>query len=162
MREEGVENVAFVWHSYASAPYMNYPISDWYPGDDYVDWVGISLFGHMYARVPSRHLEAVFEFAKDKKKPVMIAEASPTQGIDNRFAWDDWFVNFLSLSYERNIKAISLINEDWERFFFPGLNWGDARLQNDPDVSAAWFMETNKDRYLKQSPELFRQLGYDD
>ncbi|MEM7138678.1 MAG: hypothetical protein AAF500_19015, partial [Myxococcota bacterium] len=41
-RDEGVTNVAFVWHSYASRPYNGYALSDWYPGDDYVDWVAVS------------------------------------------------------------------------------------------------------------------------
>ena len=71
-----------------------------------------------------------------------------------------WFVNLFSLAYERNIKAISFINEDWERFNFPGVSWADARLQNNPRIAGAWFAETNKDRYLKQSPDLFMQLGF--
>ena len=160
MRSEGVENVAYVWHSYASAPYGNNPISAWYPGEDYVDWVGISLFGHMYASSVSSDLDAVFRFAREERKPVMVAEASPVRGISSPSDWDDWFVNFFSLAYTRNIKAISFINEDWERFNFPGLNWGDARLQNVPEVADAFFEEIKRDRYLKQSPELFEQIGY--
>jgi hypothetical protein len=27
--------------------------------------------------------------------------------------WDQWFVNFFSFAYNKNIKAISFINEDW-------------------------------------------------
>jgi hypothetical protein len=162
MREEGVENVAFVWHSYAAPTYEGHPISAWYPGDDYVDWVGISLFGHMYGARIGSDLDAVLQFARQKKKPVMIAESSPTSGISstNDYAWTDWFVNYFSLIYERNIKAVSFINEDWERFDFPGTNWQDARLQNNERISAAWFMETNQERYLKQSHDLFEQLGY--
>jgi beta-mannanase len=81
-REEGVNNVAFVWHSYAAQPYNGYALASWYPGDDYVDWM-----------------------------------AGP-------------------------------------------LDWQDARLQNNETVAEAWFMETAKDRYLKQSPQLFEQLGF--
>ncbi len=160
MREEAVENVAFVWHSYASPTYMSYPLADWYPGDDYVDWVAVSLFGHMYSAAPTAELDAVFEFAKVQKKPVMIAESSPTNGIRGNTAWNGWFVNFFSLAYQKNIKAISFINENWERFDFPGTSWADARLQNDQLVSEAWFTETGKDRYLKQSPTLFDELGF--
>ncbi len=36
----------------------------------------------------------------------------------------------------------------------------DSRLQSDERVSAAWFRETSRGRYLKQSPDLFEQLGY--
>ncbi|MEM1023758.1 MAG: hypothetical protein AAF627_20405 [Myxococcota bacterium] len=162
MREEQVTNVAFVWHSYASPPYQGYDISAWYPGDDYADWMAITMFSQAYNLQPGRYVDAVFEFAREKKKPVMIAESSPIGGIrpDGSAAWNSWFANLFSLAYERNVKAITIINENWQRFNFPGTDWADARLQNNPLVSAAFFAETNKDRYLKQSPELFDQLGY--
>ena len=163
MREEEVDNVAFVWHSYASPPYRGLPISSWYPGDAYVDWVGISLFGHMYSRTIAPDLDNVLEFARLRKKPVMIAESSPVLGISPSHidAWNSWFVNFFSFAYEKNIKAISFINEDWERFNFPGVEWSDARLANNPRIADAWLRETRKDRYLKQSPDLYRSLGYE-
>lgn len=162
LRAEGVENVAYVWHSYAAPTYEGHPLSAWYPGDDYVDWVGVSFFGHGYEAEPTAELDAVFAYAREKRKPVMVCEASPVGGIraSDDTAWDRWFVNFFSLAYARNVKAISFIDTDWTRYTFPGLDWADARLQNDPHVAAAWFLETGKDRYLKQSPDLFRQLGY--
>jgi hypothetical protein len=94
-REEGVNNVAFVWHSYAAPPYKGYALGSWYPGDDYVDWVAVSLFGHMYGPDPGLYGDAVFDFAKTHKKPVMVAESSPIYGIfdgDVR-SWNTWFVN---------------------------------------------------------------------
>jgi hypothetical protein len=163
MRAEGADNVAFVWHSYAAPTYRDYPLSDWYPGDEYVDWVGISLFGQMYAADLNVEGDAVFDFARAHKKPVMVAEASPIHGIgkDNIEAWNSWFVNFLSLTYRNNVKAISFINEDWQRVSIAGLSeWKDARLQNNEQVYRAWFKETASERYLKQSPQLFEQLGY--
>lgn len=164
MRSEGINNVAYVWHSYASEPYKNYALSEWYPGDDYVDWVGISIFAHSYAKTGLNAAgDAVLDFAKQHKKPVMIAETNPVFGIDknNAKVWDDWFVNFFSMVYNKNIKAICFINEDWTRINIEGLSkWKDARLYNNEQISKAWFRETNKDRYLKQSTELFKQLGY--
>jgi len=163
IRAEGVDNIAFVWHSYAAPSYMGHPLSAWYPGDDYVDWVGISLFGHLYASELSAEADAVFDFAREYKKPVIVAEASPIGGIeqDNLVAWNTWFVNFFSLIHNRNVKAISFINEDWGSISIEGLSgWKDARLQNNAKISRAWFRETGKDRYLKQSPDLFSSLGY--
>ena len=164
MRAEGVDNVAYVWHSFASTPYKNYALSAWYPGDDYVDWVGISIFAHAYSKTGiNAEGEAVLDFAKQHKKPVMIAEANPIFGIDENSTkiWDDWFVNFFSMVYNKNIKAICFINEDWPNTNIEGLSkWKDARIYNNEQISKAWFGETNKDRYLKQSPELFKQLGY--
>jgi hypothetical protein len=163
IRAEGADNVAFVWHSYAAPTYKNYPLSAWYPGDTYVDWVGLSLFGHMYSPGLSKEAEEVFEFAKTHSKPVMIAEASPINGIDkeNTDVWDTWFVNLLSLTYRKNVKAISYINANWGSYpGFASLQWNDARLQNNQQVAEAWFKETGKDRYLKQSAELYELLGY--
>ena len=163
IRAEGANNVAFVWHSYAAPAYNNHPLSAWYPGDDYVDWVGLSLFGHMYSPDLSKEADEVFEFAKTHRKPVMIAEASPINGIDKNTteAWDTWFVNLLSLAYTRNVKAICYINANWPSYpGFTSLKWKDARLQNNQRIADAWFKETGKDRYLKQSPRLYQQLGY--
>ena len=162
-REEGVNNVAFVWHSYAAPPYKGYPLASWYPGDDYVDWVAVSLFGHLYGPDPGPDANAVFDFAKAHRKPMMVAESSPFLGIfdGDLDSWDTWFVNYFSLAYERNIKAISFINADFNQYpFLVELGWQDARLQNNETVAKAWFMETAKDRYLKQSPQLFEQLGF--
>lgn len=164
MRSEGVSNIAFVWHSYAAPRFKNYPLSDWYPGDDYVDWVGVSIFGHAYGSPDmGTEADAVLEFARQHKKPVMIAETNPVYGIEKEGTkvWDEWFVNFFSFVYNKNIKAISFINEDWNRLEIEGIEeWGDARLYNNRQIANAWFEETRKDRYLKQSPDLFQQLGY--
>jgi len=162
MRAEGVENVAFVWHSYAAPPAGGRPISAWYPGDDYVDWVAVSLFGQMYSASPGRYVDAVFDFAREKRKPVMVAESSPIQGIraGSTAVWSSWFAKVFSLSYARNIKAITFISQDWEQYPSNGVDWADARLQNNELVSEAFFAETNKSRYLKQSPTLFQELGY--
>ena len=72
--------------------------SDWYPGNDYVDWVGISFFyGARYDEYPwsctwesrpgtvvnvsPRTLQdALADFARRHGKPLMIAESAP-QGI---------------------------------------------------------------------------------
>jgi hypothetical protein len=163
MRKEGADNIAFVWHSYASPPFKDYQLSDWYPGDEYVDWVAISVFGHAYSSNFGLHGDVVLEFAKQHKKPVMIAESNPVYGIDeeNTEVWDKWFVNFFTFIYNKNIKAISFINEDWGGTGIEGISeWKDGRLYNNEQVSKAWFKETNKNRYLKQSKELFKQLGY--
>jgi hypothetical protein len=164
MREEGVKNVAYVWHSYASKPYKDYPISAWYPGDDYVDWVGVSVFFQPYYGTGlGPDGDAVLEFAKEHHKPVMIAESNPILGIekDNNEIWNKWFANYFSFVYNKNIKAISFINEDWTTIKIPGIEeWKDSRMYNNTAVSRAWFEETNKDRYLKQSADLYDQLGY--
>ena len=164
IRSEGADNIAFVWHSYMWKTYKDNPVSKWYPGDDYVDWVGISVFGQAYLDADFGPYSApILDFAKQHKKPVMIAESSAVNGIEknNIDAWNNWFVKFFTFAYNKNIRAISFINEDWTTFKIDGIStWQDARLYNNETISKAWFKETNKAHYLKQSPELFELLGY--
>jgi beta-mannanase len=163
MRKKGVKNVAFVWHSYLFTPYKNYPLASYYPGDDYVDWVGISLFGLLYEKADLlKNGDTIMEFAKLHKKPVMVAEASPTSGIkaNEISTWNSWFVNFFTICYQKNIKAICFINSNWEDYTFEGVDWKDARLSNNKLIYESWFLETSKERYLKHSLDLFNKLGY--
>ena len=92
IRAEGADNVVFVWQS-GAAPIddaiekKHEDISDWYPGDNYVDWVGLSWFiegdeeqtvDSNYSVPTARDLaDEVVSFARKRGKPVMIAEASP-------------------------------------------------------------------------------------
>jgi hypothetical protein len=88
--------VAFVWHSWA-APRTVPSLNAFYPGDDVVDWVGVSIFQQLYpwANVENRagdgsnnfsggtlqQVIEVLEFAKSCDKPIMIAESTPFGGI---------------------------------------------------------------------------------
>ncbi|OVE77986.1 hypothetical protein BVX98_01535, partial [bacterium F11] len=99
-REQEVENVAYVWHSYAG--YVPEPHQNWYPGDDYVDWVALSYF-----RGPETYREAFVKFANVKGKPLMIAEACPflvpiTFGLKS---WKQWFLHSFSFIEEPDVKA---------------------------------------------------------
>lgn len=97
LRMRGVRNIVYVWQGSAS------PIDDildggrredigsWYPGDAYVDWVGLSWFlpatarpsGTQTARPPTQVMlaEDLARFAQAHGKKLMIAESSP-QGFD--------------------------------------------------------------------------------
>lgn len=94
LRARGVRNVAYVWQSCASpiddqldGGFEN--INDWYPGDNYVDWVGLSWFllpeeqpSVGGAPATQRQLaDDVLAFARARGKAVMIAEAT-AQGYD--------------------------------------------------------------------------------
>ncbi len=96
LRGEGVNNVAYVWQSSTS------PIDDlldggrenllaYYPGDDYVDWFGVSWFLRLNEQATATTntistqeflLNEMLALARAKGKPVMIAE-SANQGYDN-------------------------------------------------------------------------------
>ena len=96
LREENADNVQFVWQSAAfpldilnDGGYTD--IRQWYPGDEYVDWMGFSLFLLLdegpaietdFEPPTARELVGkVLELARERGKPVFIGEASP-QGYD--------------------------------------------------------------------------------
>lgn len=104
----GVDNVAYVWHSCTSPiddlieGYREDPM-DWYPGDDYVDWIGISWFLLPDELPPlggnpatQRELaDEMLTIARSLGKPAMIAESTPqgyhiSQGMNANISilWD--------------------------------------------------------------------------
>ncbi len=150
MREEGVSNVAYVWQASASpiddlidGHHEN--IANWYPGNDYVDWIGMSWFLPPDVRInnaPSQRdlADEVLNFARNNRKPAMIAEASP-QGYDLMELtnanisplwdgeagknvqhktpleiWQEWFVPFFDYIHTNNdvVRAVAYINADWD------------------------------------------------
>lgn len=165
LRANGVTNVAFVWHSAGNdVTYLNLPRSAWYPGDDYVDWVAVSIFpsGHSAA---GQHLVAanqMADIADAHGKPMMIAESTPhgrdTSVHDPNVLWNDWFTNVITFVEQRNVKVWSYINQDWEAVGWSG--WGDSRVEVNPVLRGLWLAEIGRDRYLQQSPDLYCSLGY--
>ncbi len=155
LRKAGVRNVAYVWHSYASK--ISRPLEDWYPGDDYVDWVGTTYFDQ-----PQSFMMPVVQFAKARHKPLMIAESCPIK-FQTRHAnsWNLWFKPYLKFVQAHGIKAICYISCDWDSLAqFKHEKWGDTRMQAHPEILRLWLEETAQDRYLKASPDLYRQIGY--
>ncbi len=92
LRGAGASNVQFVWQASAS-PIDDVidggreTISNWYPGDEWVDWVGVSIFLppdeapsvplNTQPPLARELLDEMIEFARQHYKPVIIAEATP-------------------------------------------------------------------------------------
>ena len=74
-REQGADNVSWVWSPNGSAR----PDEEWnhfthyYPGDEYVDWAGISGFAQ--GQSPAELFDAFYD-TYASRKPIMIAEVS--------------------------------------------------------------------------------------
>jgi hypothetical protein len=155
-----VSNVAYVWHSQGATMPTNRMV--WYPGDGYVDWVGVSVFGS--PSLPNRtNVLAVVEIAREHHKPLMIAEASPhgITAVNGTGSWSDWFDPVFEFIRDYDVKAFSYINMDWdapEMWQFNTFGWGDCRVQSDPNTQILWLHEMYKSRFLQASTNLFSQL----
>ena len=91
-REDGADNVIWLWHV-NSASSRTGPVRDWWPGSQYVTWVGISgyyyLPGNSFYNVFIPVATAIRKFTQD---PLLIAEtavgpqAGQPHGIKDLFA----------------------------------------------------------------------------
>jgi len=180
MRDLGVQNVAYVWHSWGVGAYYGtddfpqfYPELPagtevnqelWYPGDDYVDWVGLSIFGIGWGDLTANDVvQYMLSFAETHDKPVMIAESAAIKTTNSRDAsWVipniNWFKNVFTLCERDVVKAFTYINVDWEERN-SGSTWGDTQIQNAaPGVTSYWLSKITP--FLHADVVLYNKIGY--
>jgi hypothetical protein len=151
-----INNISYVWHSYVW--YSANPSMDWYPGDDYVDWFGISYF-----QGKTSQMDEFVSLAQQHNKPVMIAEASPVNAgvTEGEYSWIIWFKPYFDFIKRKNIKAICYINTDWSKERkYRDKTWADARLERDKFIESEWSNEINKDKYIFANSSLYKDLEY--
>jgi hypothetical protein len=145
------DKVQFVWHSWAAR--REGVLEDYYPGDQYVDWIGVSIFDHFFpwskGEGRPEDIMEVLEFAKVRGKPTMIAESTPFGGIDLDVEitrqydlmdpWDRWFQPILDLIDDYDISMWSYINCDWEsQPMWHKIGFGETRLSTNTHVMKKW------------------------
>ncbi len=153
LRKEGVTNAAYVWHTQCNegTQWM-----DWYPGNDYVDWFGVSIYSSQQIPTASHFLR----IARKHGKPLMICESS-TWGLYTLRAKMDWFNHLFRFIDGQKIGAFCYIDSDWDKLpMYVRAKIGDARVEENGEIKKLWLDEIEQDRYLKASPELFRLLGW--
>jgi Glycosyl hydrolase family 26 len=95
-RDEGARNVAFVFHVDAVRPDAGWnSIDAYYPGDAYVDWLGISVYGTLDSRGPmtqfARRLDGSRAYAtltKLSRRPIAIVQLGTMErAAGEKAAW---------------------------------------------------------------------------
>ncbi len=125
-RAAGVSNVAWVWAPNADSKPGGTSLSSWnnwrhyYPGDAYVDWVGIDGYnwGSIYSwQSPASIFDPIYrDYAA--RKPIMIAETSSVESGGSKAGWIDalraWFTSRPSAAalvwFDTNTSSTSI---DW-------------------------------------------------
>ncbi|MEO1554683.1 MAG: hypothetical protein AAFR82_12205, partial [Pseudomonadota bacterium] len=155
LRADGVTNGVYVWQASASIlddliEKKHEDITRWYPGDDYVDWFAFSWFslpdaaptipGSYQPKRPIDLVNEVTRFARQRGKPVLIAESAP-QGYDiaekyraninplqdgpsgedqqartSEQIWDEWYAPLFAWMNENAdiVRGLAYINVDWD------------------------------------------------
>jgi hypothetical protein len=145
-RKKGADNVAFVWSP--NVPDVG-PVgfTSYYPGDDYVDWVGASF----YSGNPVDNLSLLYR-TYAAKKPIFITEWA-TSPEKNRFypnfpgegTWVRAVMAALPKAYPR-IKAISWF--EWNK------EDGNHLLARVPDQAQAYATAIQNPRYLDDAAQV--------
>lgn len=161
LRQAKVDNFVSVWHSATSrhGVYKNYPMAEWWPGAEYVDWCGMSYFEF---HEPS--WDILVAQARSHNKPVMICESAP-QGYDlakltrasvegngkdavsvtAEYVWQQWYQPFFDFIYVNSdvIRSVAYINCNWssQRMWDPSSGngyWGDSRINANSKIQKQW------------------------
>jgi len=181
-RAIGTPNVAFAW---CVEPRGDNHIDGkrngrfkWFPGDDFIDWYGVDVFGRPeFSVIPGRRTSATISaptrlllaMAKRAGKPVIVGETTPfrmhippgsedPRGDEARRIWREWFKPFTEwLDLNSQIKAVVMLSVDWSatRVY---TSWGDARIQINPTLSEMWREELRRDRWIHK-PALPDAIG---
>jgi len=143
-REEGVYHITWVFHFNLSS----FPQAGWnqpkyyYPGDDYIDWIGFSLYGAQEITEEWEGLAFSTQLAENyrqiyavsRNKPIAVFEFGVTDGHpdgDKAAWWQDAFETILSNPYV-SFAAVSPWHENWENedgtFSLLGVDSSDASL----------------------------------
>lgn len=158
-------DILLVWHSYAMLPtYKDIPVEEWYPGNDFVDWIGVSFFQigtEGFHQGPNR--EKLLEIARAKGKPVLIGEASAIRytrrqkTLTDQAYWDYWFKPYFEfIEANPEIRAAGIINVNWDsQNQHKELEWGDCRISTDPVVLENWRSKMKESYWLRRSDHLY-------
>ena len=152
------DNFVSVWQS--TGRFDSSTLLGWYPGDDYVDWLGYSHFDN--------NGKGIIDIARDKGKPVIIAEATPkgrdlSTGDPNTH-WNAWFSPFFQHIYENIdvIKAVAYINQNWNsQSIWSGQGWGNSKVQVNETIKQYWIDEITSEKWLNKSDNLYNLIGFD-
>ncbi len=171
----GVRNVAYVYYTYGFA--SRDTLEQYWPGDDYVDWIGYSYF----QLDPSVVGQGELAFARDKNLKVFLGEVTPhtgdcTRQIDLASDTDlgrQWIDNFFSHVEDNRdlVRAVAYINEPWNDVERAPM-WQDqqdqncggyfsrsnARLNDNPVLERYWAERISRPLYLNLEPDLYNRL----
>ena len=95
----GATNVRFVWCPTAAA-FVNGVAGKWYPGDAYVDWIGVDGYNRYTTTHEWKSFGALFgpfyTFGSSHSQPLVVAESGTTEDAGHPGRKGTWFLDAAS------------------------------------------------------------------
>jgi hypothetical protein len=150
VRARGASNIKWMFHSNN----YSYPMDTWnfapayYPGSEYVDWFGLSVYGQQFKDEPNPDIRSLVDwpyqemYGLDPKKPIMIAEwatgdfshAIDEHGGISKAEWIRQGLEFFRTRYPR-IKAAVYWHERWQN---PDQSYSNLRVNSSVESLQAY------------------------
>lgn len=133
----GAANVLWIWSPHISMAWFEY----YYPGPEYVDWIGIGVLNYGTIASWSRWwsfnqiLEKAYPTLLKLKKPIMVCEFGTLEEGGDSAEWYRQAFYQIDHTYRRGLRAIVLFNQTSDVTISPDfpLNW--SVLQNPRSTS---------------------------
>ena len=159
-RSQGVKNITWFFHY----NYQSFPNKEWnkakyyYPGDEYIDWVGFSLYGAQTIDedwddlIFSTQLQKYSNDLKaiNTKRPIALLEFGVTDSHPDgdKSAWlKDAFKTILNNKYVK-FSAISIWHENWEN---EDGTISSLRLDSSKEVKSTFQKLLKNSRFISKS-----------
>ncbi len=122
-RQAGVDNITWVYHINAvSEPQKNWnELFSYYPGDSYIDWIGVSVYGAQNEPEQWISFENVFhnaykETTNKTNKPILIAEFAvhESQDLSKKSMWLDEVFDALLTNRYPKVKGVAYWHSNWK------------------------------------------------
>jgi len=110
----GADNVLWVWSPHISMPWFEY----YYPGPEFVDWIGIGVLNYgnvaTWSRWWSFHqiVEKAYPTLLKLNKPIMVSEFGTVTRGGNAYEWYRQAFYHLDHTYSRGIRAVIFFNQE--------------------------------------------------
>ena len=145
VRERGARNVKWVLHL------MNYPYptdlwnqaEQYYPGPEYCDWLGMSVYGPQYAKDKWGTFVPLFDWPYrqlaqlDPSKPIMVVEwgVAEAKSGDEKSGWIRQAFDAMKDPKYARLKAIVFWHERWQN---EDTSYSNLRVNSSPESLRAY------------------------
>jgi hypothetical protein len=115
-RQQGADNVTWMWtvNAYADAPSLTSNATLWWPGDDYVDWVGVDghylYSGETFTRIFGPVIDNIRQVTK---KPILVAETAISPQLGQAALMGNLFAGIKSYGLLGLVWLDATGNRDW-------------------------------------------------